>query len=475
MTREVRDSAATLALRVREALGSLGEEPPEINEEFHQRIAEASTESGDGREDPRWMIAARLLARKIKDTRFELKERVLELESLYDIGLAVAGTLELERLADEILLRSISLTNSRSGSLQLLEEGRIVLTRSFGADLLPPEAAACLELSAEGAINNAAATIPTCGVRLLNCQKCLVVPIHSEGKRLGVLAVADKETREGAVGDFLPSDARILMLFAHQAATAIETARLHREAIEKERMQRELEVAAAIQREILPRELPRFPRVSVAGETRPTRLVGGDYFDFFPLSGGRLAFVVADVSGKGVPAALLVSTLASAIHLQIEDARDPGELFARVNRHLFRFSNARKFATAFFGILETEPRLLRYVSAGHNPAFLARASGELDRLGATGRPVGMFHDSEWTVRTVALGPEDRLCVFTDGITEAQNVIGEEFGDERLAQILRETTGEPLAEAVRRALDSVTAFAGEAPQYDDQTLLLLSLD
>jgi sigma-B regulation protein RsbU (phosphoserine phosphatase) len=467
-------SRETLAQRVREALDSLGEEIPGTPDEFDLRVAEASAELGSSGQDPH-RITARMLARRVKEARFELKERVLELESLYDLGLAVAGTLDLEVLADEILLRSISLTNSRSGSLHLTGLGGPAISRSFGGELLPPGGSGCLEMPSEGMINNDAGTLPTCGVRLLNCQKCLLVPIHSEGRRLGVLLVADKETRDGAVGDFLPSDARLLMLFAHQAATAIETARLHREAIEKERLERELEVAAAIQHEILPRELPRIPRISLAGETRPTRQVGGDYFDFFPMADGRFGFVVADVAGKGVPAALLVSTLASAFHLQIEDALDPGDLFRRVNRHLFRFSRARKYATAFFGLLDPESGLLRYVSAGHNPAFLARATGALEQLPATGRPVGMFHDSKWEVKDVHLAREDRLCVYTDGITEAQDVSGQEFGLERLAEILRETAGMTLPETALQTLDTVRFFAGEAPQYDDQTLVLLSLD
>src|SRR5262249_37452035 len=156
-------------------------------------------------------------------------------------------------------------------------------SRSFGGNLLSAESAMRVELGADGVINNDARSCPTAGVFLSGCEKCLVVPIQHEGKRLGVLAVADKETRDGTVADFSPSDARLLLLFASQAATAVETARLHREAVEKERLERELELAAAIQREILPREIPRFPGVSIAAESRPTRQVGGDYFDFYPL------------------------------------------------------------------------------------------------------------------------------------------------------------------------------------------------
>jgi len=463
--------ASALVSRVREILNALGEEPGS-DETTLARIEEAVSAAPGDDSAAAW-IAARLLSRNLRDARFELKERVLELESLYDVGLSIGGQLDLETLCDEILLRSISLTNSRSGALHLFDGEALLLSRAFGGALLSAEDAVRLTVGAEGEINNAAREASTCGVRLSACEKCLVVPIQSETRRLGVLAVADKETRDGTIRDFFPADARLLALFANQAATAIETARLHREALEKERMDRELEVAASIQREILPREVPDIPGLAIAAENRSTRQVGGDYFDFFPLSGDRFALVVADVSGKGVPAALLVSTLASALHLQIEDARTPAELVERVHRHLFRFSRARKFATLFLGIFHIRTGELQYVSAGHNPALLARAGGELEWLHATGRPVGIFWDSHWTEARTALAPGDRLCVYTDGITEAQNPMQEEFGTERLAAYFSRVAAMPVAEAASRLFGEILLFAGSAPQYDDQTLLLLA--
>ncbi len=465
------DGAADLASRIREILTAIGEDPGD-DETLLARVEDAAAVSPEGGSSAAW-VAARLLGRTLKETRFELRERVLELESLYDLGLSIGGQLDLDRLADEILLRSISLTNSRSGALHLFEGDRAILSRSFGGALLSGEGAVRLELGAEGAINNEAGTLPTAGVRLSECQKCLVVPIQSETRRLGVLAVADKETRDGTIRDFFPTDARLLALFASQAATAIETARLHREALEKERMERELELAAAIQREILPREIPEVPGLAIAAENRSTRQVGGDYFDFFPLAGDRFAFVVADVSGKGVPAALLVSTLASAIHLQIEDARTPVELVERVHRHLRRFSRARKFATLFLGVFHTKTGELQYVSAGHDPALLARADGAVEWLPATGRPVGIFPDSTWEEARATLRPGDRLCVYTDGITEAQNPVQDEFGTQRLAAYFARVADLPVKEAASKLFGEVLRFADGAPQYDDQTLLLLA--
>jgi phosphoserine phosphatase RsbU/P len=460
---------AAVAARVRELLESLGEEIVEDADAFAVRVAELATEWGADA-DPR-DLAGRFLARRVKEARFELKERVLELESLYDLGLALAGTLDIDRLADEILFRSISLTNSRAGALYLLEAGRTILSRSFGGELLPPSEAPRLSLDADGEINNAAAVCPTAGVRLGNCTKCLLVPIQADGRRLGILAVADKETRERGVADYTPSDARLLKLFASQAATALETARLHREAVEKERLERELELAAAIQQEILPREIPAFVGSGVAALNRPTRQVGGDYFDFFSPGNDGFAFVVADVSGKGVPAALLVSTLASALHLQIDVAVSPADLVMRVHRHLLRFSRQRKFATLFLGRYHPDGRL-EYVSAGHNPGLLLRVSGAVDELPATGRPIGMFEDSTWEAGSTLLSRGDRLCVYTDGISEAQSAGEEEYGVGRIREALMRWSTEPVSAAARSMLDHVERFARGVPQYDDQTVLLL---
>ncbi|HWZ84737.1 MAG TPA: PP2C family protein-serine/threonine phosphatase, partial [Thermoanaerobaculia bacterium] len=232
---------------------------------------------------------------------------------------------------------------------------------------------------------------------------------------------------------------------------------------------RELELAAGIQRQILPRDLPAVAGLEVAARNRPTRQVGGDYFDFFPLSGGRLAFLVADVSGKGIPAALLVSTVHAAVHLQIDEAKTVADLIGRIDRHLQKFSATRKFLTCFFGLIEPDSGTLRYVSAGHNPALLRRGSGAVEQIKATGVPIGMFPNATWREETVVMEEGDLLCVYSDGITEALDTADEEFGLERLTRLMSPEAPGRVCEAV---FDAVSDFAGDAPQYDDQTLLLL---
>lgn len=420
------------------------------------------------------LLAAHRLSRLVKEADFELRTRLVELESLYDLGLSLSGQLDIAALGDEVLFRSISLTDAGKGTLVLFrEDGKPLLERSLGGELLPAEQLAAWDLpEGETVINNAAATVPTAGVRFASCEKCLAVPISVAGRRLGILAVADKESRDGRVLDFTVADARLLSLFANQAAAAIETARLHQAAIEQERLERELELAAAIQREILPRFLPEVAGVELAASNLPTRQVGGDYYDFFPLSRGRLGFVVADVSGKGIPAALLVSTVHAAFHLQIDEAKTIAELVSRIDRHLQRYAATHKFLTLFFGLFEPDTGVLTYVSAGHNPALLQPAGGQMTYLPSTGVPLGMLPQASWRQETVTLSPGDLLCVYTDGLTEAVNARDEEFGLERLAAIVAAGAGSPLKSLCDRILAEVAGFARDMPQYDDQTLLLL---
>ncbi len=420
------------------------------------------------------LLAAHRLSKMVKGAEFEVRTRLLELESLYDLGLSLGGQLDLAALADEVLFRSISLTDAGKGTLVLFDDGgRILYDRSIGGDLLPRDRFASWRIpDGEAVINNAAATVPTAGERLSGCEKCLAVSIAVAGRRLGLLAVADKESRVGGVLDFTPTDARLLALFANQAAAAIETARLHQDAIEKERYERELELAAAIQREILPRFLPEIPGVELFAANIPTRHVGGDYYDVFPLSSGRVAFLVADVSGKGVPAALLVSTVHAAVHLQIDEAKTVADLVQRIDRHLRKFAATRKFLTLFFGLLEPDTGLLRYVSAGHNPALLVRPSGTTELLESTGVPVGMLPNSSWREGTRNMGAGDLLCVYSDGLTEAVDSLDEEFGLDRLTAEVGSRRDLPLRRLSDEVLGQVADFARGMPQYDDQTVLLV---
>ncbi len=416
-----------------------------------------------------WLLDTVRMSEKVQKADFELKYRVWELQSLYDVGLSIARTLDLESLADDVLMTSVSLLNARTGSLLVrAQKDEGFFAKHVGEPLL--DADALSEVPTEAIVANAAFARPAFLARA-RAEKLLLVPIQVESRPLGVLVVADKETRAGGVDDFSEADVRVASLFANQAAIALENARLHREAVEKEKMEREMELAASIQQAILPAALPDVPGLLLAGGNRPTKQVGGDYFDVYPLPGGATAFCVADVSGKGVPAALLVSTVHACLHLLVPSlADDLPALVARVNRHLVGFSATRKFATLFVAVFEPASGRLRYVNAGHNPGlWLGRDGARL--LPSGGVPVGMLADAVHREAAADLAPGDTVLLYSDGITEALNRADEEFGMERLTELALSGRGEPPAELSRRIFGAVSDFTQGVAQYDDQTVLI----
>jgi len=419
--------------------------------------------------------AARLLdslrmADKVQKADFELKYRVWELQSLYDVGLSIAGTLDLDSLAEDILYKSISLLNARTGTLIVCDRAADtpVYVRHLGEPLLDGESARLLP-----------STVLRCNtlqerVGLLAnapAEKLLAVPILADGRWLGVLVVADKENRGGSIDDFTEADERVLSLFANQAAIALENARLHREAVEKEKMEREMELAASIQKTILPDTLPDVPGLVFSGANRPTKQVGGDYFDVYPLADGRTAFCVADVSGKGVPAALLVSTVHACLHLLVpNNASDLPGLVARVNRHLVGFSSTRKFATLFIAVYDPAAGTLTYVNAGHNPGLWISPGG-VGLLPSGGVPVGMMPGVVHKQASIQVAPGDTILLYSDGITEALNGSDEEFGMERLTALAIAGQREAPVDLSRQIFGAVNDFTTGVAQYDDQTVLI----
>lgn len=409
------------------------------------------------------------LRQDLKEQQFQVNYRVVELEALYDVGLAVAGTLDLDRLSEEILLRAVSLLDARRGALYVLEEGRYRLDRIFGGDAGRWFAADDPELSAFLAGGGQAPADLLPGARHL-----LGVPVLFENSPRGMLVVGDKESRRG-VGPFLPDDRRTLSLFANQAAIALENARSHLRALEQERLEREMHLAAEIQRQILPKGAPQVPGFQLAGWNRPARQVGGDYYDLFPARSGRVGLVVGDVSGKGIPAALMVSTLHSALRLLLDQSELGPSLLERLNRHILESSMPNKFITLLIGEVDPESGVLRYMNAGHNPGFLLRRDGALNELGAGGVPLGLLPGSRYGMSEVSLAPGDLLCLYSDGITEAESVEEEEFGNERLIDLLRRYRDRPLQEVLDSIHYAVSDHAQGRPQGDDQTLVLLRRD
>lgn len=416
-------------------------------------------------------LASQRLATEVREGDFQLKYRLWELESLYDIGLSVASTLDLDRLAEETLLRTLALLNARRAALFLRRNERFVLHRSLGEarpefleQELDPQLAAAMDQGRTIQFHRDANCV------FPGCQSFIAIPIRNNEQTIGVLAAADRELRAGGIGPFEESDIRLLSQFATQVAIALENARLHREALEKQAMERELEVAATLQRDILPRSVPTVEGFDIAALSRPARQLGGDYHAFI-VREDRLSVCVADVSGKSVPAAILVSAFHAALQLLFDEERDLGSIATEINRHIHRWSSENKFITLVLATIDRASGTVRYVNAGHNPVFVVTPRRS-EMLSSHGLPVGMMSHTHYAVQTHPIPPGALLAIYTDGITEAENEAAEEFGADRLQQVLEAHSAlscEALRDAVAGAVDQ---FVGDAPQKDDQTLVLV---
>jgi len=396
------------------------------------------------------------LRQELKQHDFAAKLRGVEREALYDVGLAIASTLELAHVSEEILLRAVSLLDARRGALYLLDGERYRLRSTIGGT--------ARETLDPGIVPEQADLLP-------GATHLLAVPVEVEDEPRGVLVVGDKESRSG-VRAFPEEDRRSLALFANQAALALEQARLHEEALEKQRLEREMELAAEIQQGILPRALPQIPGYDLFGWTRPARHVGGDYWDVVPLPEDRFALVVADVTGKGVSAALLVSTIHAALRLLLARGESAAGLLQALNSHLIEFSAANKFATLLLVELSPESGRLAYVNAGHNPALLLRRDGTVEQMRAASVPLGLLPSPPYRAVETALGPGELLCMYSDGVTEATSPAGEELGLQRFEDLLRREQSADLSD-LRAVIDhELRAWSNGMPQGDDQTVVLL---
>jgi sigma-B regulation protein RsbU (phosphoserine phosphatase) len=257
---------------------------------------------------------------------------------------------------------------------------------------------------------------------------------------------------------------------AGEAALAIESARLYREATEKARMERELQLAAEIQRALLPEALQSGSHFDVAASSIPCRAIGGDFFDYFNLADGQFAFTLGDVAGKGPSAALLTAMIQGAFAAQVTSMDSPAAVMAHINRTLIRRAIQSRFVTVMYGVLAPDGKLT-YCNAGHNPPILVGRNG-VRRLETGGLILGLFPHATYEEETLQLEDGDTLVVFSDGVTEALNAGGDEFGEERLLPCIDEHCGCATDVLLDRILSTVRTFAASAAQNDDVTALVL---
>ena len=328
-------------------------------------------------------------------------------------------------------------------------------------------------------------------------RSLLVVPLRVRDELLGVLAVLNKQR-----GSFGEDDQSLLQALADQASLSVNNAMLTVEVAEQERIRRDLQIARDIQKQLLPDSCPNIPGFEISAHANSATEVGGDYYDFFWVDDDHLGILVADVSGKGVPAALVVAMIRSAFRAQAPGNTDVRDVLARVNSFITGDLRANMFVTCVYGILEISSKKFTWGRAGHEPLLVAHPEKNIDILSPDGFALGIIGAPEFAdlleIETIELHKGDRVLLFTDGLTEAMNSKGEEFGmdriletlnweedilllgDDELEQKLEEERGESNSihshsesEDMRHLEDAVSLHVGDAPQSDDLTMVFLS--
>jgi sigma-B regulation protein RsbU (phosphoserine phosphatase) len=275
---------------------------------------------------------------------------------------------------------------------------------------------------------------------------------------------------------------RLLSAVASQTGLALENARLtegiKREVAERERINRELEIAREVQQRLFPQTLPVIPGLDLAGYCRPQQDVGGDYYDFFRLGDGCLAMAIGDVSGKGIGAALMMATLQASLRSQTLRASDgPAQTLELMNRLVYDASSPNRYATFFYAQYSPHSGLLTYVNAGHNAPILSRKVDgvpQIARLETGGTVLGLFPETSYQEDCIQLCKGDVLVGFTDGISEAMNTKEEEWEEDNLIQAVSECHGLSARETIHYILSRVDAFTQGAKQHDDMTLLVIKV-
>ncbi len=381
-----------------------------------------------------------------KQLIFSLNHRVLQLNSLIDTGIEVSKLGRDVQPHHLALQRAASVVNASKGVISVSVEGRTVERYMFPMDV--PESHDVQE-----------------GSRIASA--------FTFGGSTYTFELFEKESRAGVV-PFDETDQLLLDALSRQVHASLENQYLHAQALEKQKIDQDLAVAASIQRRILPETLPTIHDYDIAGVNIPSRMVGGDYYDCLPLPGGRFALVIADVSGKGINAALLVSSFHAFLSAYVEAAMPLLEMAGRLNRAVCRASTSDKFITGFLAILNPATGEMETLNAGHTPGLLRTNDGTIRELSTGGIPFGMLDmDFPFQSERLTLGRGESLLLYTDGVTEAANEKEELFEQTNsLKEFMLRQKPSRADEFIRTLLSDMKRFTGAAPQSDDITAMYL---
>jgi len=416
----------------------------------------------------------------LQEENKRLRRAVEELSIINDLARAISASLDSQEIIGTIVRRSIRAVNAEQGVITLVEEESndsmktLVRAMASSADHeqfhLNQTLLGWMHLNKKPLLINDPKNDPRFrGVTWEAATHSLVcVPLMIKSELKGVLTVYNKKGQS----EFSEDEQRLLAIIAAQSAQVVENARLNEREKELLKMQEEIRLASRIQSDLLPKSQPALPGYDVSGRTIPAQDIGGDYFDFITINETRCAVCLGDVSGKGLPASLLMANTQATLRGQALMSASPKDCIARANRLLYHSTSPEKFVTLFYAILDTSAHTLQYTNAGHDNPYLMSDGAEPQRLSAGGVPLSMLEEFPFEEGTTPLAPGDVVVICSDGVTEAMNAMQEQFGDTRLAAAIREHLNQSASGIIDGVIGAVKAHAGNTPQMDDITMVVI---
>jgi len=416
----------------------------------------------------------------LEEENKRLKRAVEELSFLNDLARAIAVLYDSQEIMQTIIRKSLRAVDAEQGVITLVDSTRsepnrtLVRTRASSTDRpafqIHDALLGWMHLNKKPLLF----TDPRDDDRFKGIhwndtiQSMLCVPLLIKSELKGVLTVFNKKNRS----QFSEDDQRLLSIIASQSAQVVENARLSEEEKALSELREEVRLASKIQADLLPPSVPTIPGYEIAARMIPAQMCGGDYYDFIPLEGDSVAICLGDVSGKGLPASLLMANLQATLRGQATKSGDVCECIRRSNSLLFRSTGPEKFATLFYGILHPRNNMLVYCNAGHNPPLLLRSDGRIEMLDTSGIVLGALDDFGFSTGSTSFEPGDLLAIFSDGVTEAWNCHQEEFGEQRLRTEIQHLRGASASNVLEAIFRAVRDHAGTYPQSDDITVVIM---
>ncbi len=420
-----------------------------------------------------------LMVEELKIANRDLDAKVQQLNTLFDLSQEFNSTVDrssLVKLLTFALMGQLTVTKHiyLIKSVSKDDEGeaavQIVTHKGIRKEVLTPTIIEALSHVEEMCLLEGK-DLPEGCEPLAEAGVSMVLPIRHKGETGAILCLGPKMTGK----DYEPDEVEFLYALGNLAFVSLQNSYLVDEQIEKERLEEEMRLAREIQERLQPSSLPEFEGVDAASLALPSRHVAGDYFDAILLDEDRILYAIADVTGKGVPASLLMSNLQAALRVLVPLDVSLEEGTAHMNRVITENTGYDKFITYFHGVYDKRDRSFKYVNAGHNPATVVRADGSLELLEKGGLLLGVMAGMPYESGTITLAPGDVLAMFTDGVTEAMSPDGEEWGEERLEPLLvelREKSAQDILDGVREA---VRDFTEDAPVLsDDLTMIVIKV-